>query len=73
MDELFEIPQSKSPRLQWMHRHWIKLEEKDGKYRAVQGLVNFAYRDSEDLALTHAAVMLGIRLWNEETITNKPQ
>lgn len=67
MDELFTIEPSKSPKLKWMDKHWIKIEPSpDGRFRAVQGLCKFAYRDTEDDALTHAAQMLGIRLWNEE-------
>lgn len=66
-NELFQITPSKSPKLKWMDKHWIKTEiAPDGRIRAIQGLCNFAYRSTEDEALTHAAQMLNIRLWNEE-------
>lgn len=68
MNELFDIPESKSPKMIWMERHWLKIEEQNGKFRAIQPLIKFDFKETEDEALTHAAKTLGIRLWNEEQI-----
>jgi hypothetical protein len=81
MTELFDIEESKSPRLAWMDRHCIKVSP-PGKERsqilhhwnlwmAYQHEGDFisasAYGQTEDEAVTLLAVKLKLRLWNEET------
>ena len=80
MTELFDIEESKSPRLNWMDRHCIKVSP-PGKERsqilhhwnlwmAYQHKGDFikasAYGQAEDDAITSLANKLGLRLWNEE-------
>lgn len=71
MSELFDIPESKSPRLRWMEKHNISARQEP---RGPGGpLIWFALNhqacargDSEDEALASLAVKLGLKLWNEE-------
>ena len=64
--ELFDIPESKSPRMKWMERHCIKVNHIDGKYHVNHGMKLISTADQEDEALITAAKIIGIRLWNEE-------
>jgi hypothetical protein len=76
MSELFDIPETKSPRLIWMDRHGIKVIalRTNAKsfnrwmaYRHDRDFINAsAYGPTEDDAITLLAVKLGIRLWNEK-------
>jgi hypothetical protein len=76
MTELFDIPETKSPRLIWMDRHGIKVIalRTDAKsfnhwmaYRHEGDFISAsAYGPTEDDAITSLAVKLGLRLWNEE-------
>lgn len=80
MNELFDIPEFKSPRLLWMDRHGIALEpnsdSSDNKWCACMwrdgwGGVSFKDRipgKTEDGALTALAKAAGIPLWNEESL-----
>lgn len=34
MTELFDIPETKSPRLLWVEKHGVKTKERDGKFYA---------------------------------------
>lgn len=85
MSELFDLPESKSPRLQWMERHGITVRRygphdcgkpgwQDNEWFAM-GKVHLNYEigygDTEDEAITQLALKLGIKLWNEES-TTKP-
>ena len=80
MTELFDIEESKSPRLNWMDRHRIKVSP-PGKERSLilhhwnlwmayqhEGdfIIASAYGPAEDDAITSLANKLGLRLWNEE-------
>ena len=88
---LFDIPESKSPRLQWMERHGVKVTDggmdfEEGDECMVTGaqLYRFyAHRrlvsgsmvsirgggHTEEAALVKLAKSAGLRLWNEEEIS----
>ena len=73
MSELFNLPESKSPRRQWMEKHGITTApriwdayEGNTRWAAFRYLKNTAYGDTEDEAITQLALKLGIKLWNEE-------
>jgi hypothetical protein len=76
MDELFDIPEIKSPRLIWLDRHGIKVialktrNESHNRWMAYRHDGDFisasAYGPMQDDAITSLAVKLGLRLWNEE-------
>ena len=77
MTELFDIPETKSPRLLWLEKHGIKVAapakghgtatnhwmayQHDGDFISASG-----YGMNEDEAIAALAVKLGLRLWNEE-------
>ena len=79
MTDLFDIPESKSPRLLWMEKHGIKTRQLDFPERDYDWM---AWRkrdenangipaisgqgDTEGDAIADLAQRLGIRLWNEE-------
>jgi hypothetical protein len=73
---LFDVPECKSPKLLWIEQHGIKVQEsahrtRDPLYRWYayafrRDEFNAAYGSTEEEALAHLAVALGIRLWNEE-------
>ena len=74
-DELFQIEPAKSPRLKWMERHHIKVEDSppnvcgiDGSHDFVcfHGMKAIAYGKTPEDAIFKAAKSLNIRLWNEE-------
>ena len=69
MRELFEIPESKSPRLKWMERHHLTVEKywmvDIWYYRAKHGMKVIGKGNTEDEAITAAAKSLNIPLWNE--------
>ena len=76
MTELFDIPETKSPRLIWLerngikvspsrthgpsHKHWMAYRH-SGDFISSSG-----YGETEDEAITSLAIKLGIKLWNEE-------
>jgi hypothetical protein len=71
MNELFQIPESKSPRLRWMERNHLSVEMSielvgDAKWSCFHGLKPIAFGATENDALTAAAKKLNIKLWNEE-------
>ena len=73
MTELFEIEESKSPRLAWMDRHGIiTLRGKPDSWAAwikVNGTEfdhTIGYGETEDEAVTSLVYKLGMRLWTEE-------
>jgi len=80
MSELFDIPESKSPRLLWMERHGIAtinsgIDHEDGDECEITG--NQCYRyyatcgnqasggHTKDDAIIALAVKLQLRLWSE--------
>jgi len=70
MNELFDIPETPSPRLQWMNRYHITTRQdlsasENNKWSAFHGMDRIAIGHSEDSALTNAAKSLNIKLWNE--------
>ena len=76
MTELFDLPETKSPRLQWLEKHGIKVSPSRTHgpshkhwmaYRHDEDFI-FAsgYGETEDDAIAFLAVKLGLRLWNEE-------
>jgi hypothetical protein len=73
MTELFDIKESKSPRLAWLEKHKIAtLRGKPdswaawtiGKPTKVDQIIG--YGESEDEAIADWAIKTGMRLWNEE-------
>ena len=76
MTELFDLPETKSPRLIWMKRHGIKVSPSRTHgpshkhwmaYRHNEDFISASgYGETEDDAITSLAVKLGLRLWNEE-------
>ncbi len=66
MNDLFEIPESLSPRLLWMEKHNIIIGAAPhrNQYYALAAKMD-GWGDTEDEALTQLALKLGIRLWNE--------
>jgi hypothetical protein len=72
MTELFDIPETPSPRLRWMQRHHLTVEpiteENSNRYAARHGMTIIGKGSTEDEALTAAAKSLNIRLWNEEGV-----
>jgi hypothetical protein len=72
MSELFDIPESKSPRLKWQDEHGItcirtELELPENAWQAMHADTQAITRGptAED-ALTSLALKLNIRLWNEQ-------
>lgn len=74
MSDLFNIPETLSPRLAWMKRHgvitrkwangtWWSCLESDWEER------NASSGSTEDEAITNLAKRLNIPLWNEEGFT----
>ncbi len=81
-EELFKVPEQKSPRLRWMEKHRVKvkqtpdwspgMEDADGDpvapwYASDDGK-HWHAGDSENDALGAWAVARGVRLWNEEQL-----
>ena len=64
--ELFDIPLSKSPKLKWMERHCIAITNTPSiGFTVVHGMKTITTKPTEDEAITEAARLIGIRLWNE--------
>lgn len=75
MNELFDIPEQKSPRLLWLERHGIKttrgehydeFEDKFFEWVAFIPDVDSEFGDTEDDALGKLCKNNGIKTWNEE-------
>jgi hypothetical protein len=78
MTELFDLPETKSPRLIWLDRNGIKVSAPPQKrpgpplsywmaYRHDGDFISAsAYGPTEDDAVAFLAIKLGLRLWNEE-------
>ena len=71
MNELFEIPESKSPRLKWMERHHLTVrlshdyDDDEDVWQCLHGMKVIGEGGTEDRAITAAAKSLNIPLWNE--------
>lgn len=79
-NELFDIPEVKSPRLRWMEKYHIKVkqtpnwspgqEDENGdevcKFYATDDSINYHGGDTEDNALAEWAEARGKLLWFEE-------
>lgn len=64
-DELFETPEHKSPRLQWMDKHAISISFVGGAWKAsASGKV--AISADRDEALGMLAQRMGISSWSED-------
>ena len=81
MKELFEIPETKSPRLLWLARHRIHtfqtqmLSDKEQPWSAWSGDFQEALDDdcygvgaTEDDAIVNWAKGMRVKLWNEEQL-----
>lgn len=68
MNTLFDLPESKSPRLLWMERYKVTVSDcEDGKFaRSNYDLYTRGFGLTEDEALANLAIALGVKLWNEE-------
>lgn len=76
MNELFPIPETKSPRLKWMERHHLTIHhqpydhagpmDEQEHYAAIHGMKPIGYGATPDEALVAAAKSLNIKLWNEQ-------
>jgi len=72
MIELFDIPESKSPRILWQERHEITCVETDldrpeNRWQAMQATSKTIVRGpTREDALAEIARKLNIKLWNEE-------
>ncbi len=70
--ELFDIPESKSPRLKWMERNHITVKaitdesNKKTTHFAYHGMKYICQGENEMDCLYLAAERLKIKLWNEE-------
>jgi hypothetical protein len=70
-DLLFnDLPEDLSPKLQWMRRHHIQVQEADdGGWIAYKSRTNQFYRNKDkDIAIAGLAKKLKLRLWNEEPV-----
>lgn len=69
-DTLFDLPDSPSPRLEWMRRHGLLVGAgNDGRiyvYRSVSHTRIAGCGDTELEALTDFAINNNLKLWNEE-------
>jgi hypothetical protein len=65
MNELFDIPETKSPRLIWMERHGITMTQ-NLHWMFYQGMDCIAVKRDYDDAVLAGATILGLKLWNEE-------
>lgn len=69
MSELFDIPESKSPRLIWMEEHEITTHQGE-KWTAYSPLIldedTTGTGDTELDAITDLARKLNLKLWNEQ-------
>ena len=69
MSELFDIPETKSPRLLWMEKHGIEItritDDALGDFRFVASKTICEAGLNEDDAIAKMAERLEIRLWNE--------
>ena len=70
MNELFNIPEVKSPRLKWLDQHGVWTSK---HHPADQGAVwkaeaagHVGYGPDEDSAIIELAIKLQLRLWNEQ-------
>ena len=68
-DELFTIPESKSPRLVWMEANGVTTEYCPELLEWCAGdrsLSAFGYGNTELDAVTELAIKLNLKLWNEQ-------
>jgi hypothetical protein len=67
-DTLFDIPETPSPRLQWLRKHDIRIHrdsEEANEFTAWTLPDASGYGDTEDEAIADLARKLSIPLWNE--------
>ena len=75
MSELFDMPETKSPRLLWMEKHGLTIHhqpydhagpmDKEDRYAAIYNQKSIGKGSTPDDALVAAAKSLNIKLWNE--------
>ena len=71
MDTLFEMPESKSPRLKWLERKNVITEcqnwpDDPWEVRVKDDPANFGRGDTEHDAIVDLAKRNGWKIWNEE-------
>lgn len=64
MSELFDLPESKSPRLQWLEQHGLVLRKKGEHYECVMDDENKGTGDDADDACVDLCLNTGLRHWN---------
>lgn len=72
MNTLFEIPESKSPRLLWMDKYNIAVEDdptEKGTFMAFGNVEGSGFGSTQDEAVLAYAKCAGIKLWNEEELS----
>ena len=70
--DLFNLPETKSPRLKWMERHHLTVKERYSAedeeivYQCLHGMTVIGEATTEHDAVVLAAKSLNIKLWNEQ-------
>jgi hypothetical protein len=64
-DNLFETPETLSPRLAWMREHGIELRETSLGWLASSECGSCRFGDTDDGALARLAWLLNLKLWNQ--------
>ena len=70
--DLFNIEETKSPRLKWMERHHLTVKERycaedeETVYQCLHGIKVIGEATTEHDAVVAAAKSLNIKLWNEQ-------
>lgn len=65
MSELFDIPESKSPRLLWLEKHGIWTSKAESGWQATAAGIVCKGHETEDDAIVNLSVRMGIKLWNK--------
>lgn len=71
MSELFDMPETKSPRLLWMDKHgvWTKHYESPSIVKNLSWVATAAGKSAsgatEDESIVNLAMEMNIKLWNE--------
>ncbi len=70
--DLFNLPETKSPRLKWMERHYLTVKDSwnydddEPIFQCLHGMKVIGEGLTEHDAVVAAAKSLNIKLWNEQ-------
>ena len=64
-ENLFDIPETLSPRLAWMREHGIELRETSLGWLASTDCGHCSFGQTDDDALSRVAQTINIKLWNQ--------